>query len=337
MPAAPPPAAPPEPAAPPATPAPALPVTAAPSVAAVEPSPPVAVGVSPPIALIVTSAIEAPSPLLGDVAPPVAAPIVASAAWTPLFTAAPPLVTAPVIIPWPASTTVSLSFLLPPGASECFFLDAAFGDAVEASIVISLGGQLDARLLITAINPGGAPSLVFDRIIVSNVDDATGARMPTVVKKGHAFAASAAGTLSVCVDNRPSRYPTTKAVTLEVSHRPLSAPSPPPPVTASPPAAAPFDADALPPSVALSISSQRMHTRLVEIASLQAYHAIRERRHRATVDSTSILLGRVTLVKSAAVAATQALLIATIRLWFARPMGLPGGGLAGSRWSENAR
>lgn len=58
-------------------------------------------------------------------------------------------------------------------------------------------------------------STIFDQLLFSNVDDATGKMLDTIVKKGHSFVTRQGGVYGFCFDNKMSRW-TAKVVTFDL-------------------------------------------------------------------------------------------------------------------------
>lgn len=60
--------------------------------------------------------------------------------------------------------------------------------------------------------------IIFNQLVFSNIDDATGRLLPTIIKRGHKWSAPVDGTYMLCLDNSMSRW-TAKVVTLEIRKR----------------------------------------------------------------------------------------------------------------------
>lgn len=239
-----------------------------------------------------------------------------------------------------------------PQREDCFYEDVAAGDEMDVKALVYRGGRLDVRLRVSHKQSRGQPaalvspvsrrpttvpsltpssslsscspslqiesperSVLYDHLLFSNIDDATGELLPTIVKKGHHFTASSAGTYRVCLDNRMARW-TAKVVTLDIA------------VTRSGVPVRDFNAPHLTRAegddsaqTGINIirdSASRIMDRLALISELQHYHFWREQRHRDTVESTNT---RVQWWNFAEISVWLGLLAAqvlAIRRWFSK-------------------
>lgn len=86
------------------------------------------------------------------------------------------------------SLPTSLMFQVEPREEECMYQSIEAGSQVRADLTIVRGGKLDARLKIDAPSAGR----LFEKLLLSNIDDVTGNIVDTLIKKGHSVSAQAA-------------------------------------------------------------------------------------------------------------------------------------------------
>lgn len=197
----------------------------------------------------------------------------------------------------------------------------AGGAELDARVLVYAGGKLDVKLRVES--PEGR--VLYQALLFSNLDD-KGRPLDVIVKKGAAVLAAASGTYAVCVDNRMAKY-TAKSVVLDVAVRDPNSPAAraaraaaaagaraaadAAKAGASPGAASPLAAVA-----AMRAACARILDALqrVESAQLYAYH--RERRHKATIESTNARVVAWTLAESGAIVAATAAQVGVMLYWF---------------------
>lgn len=224
----------------------------------------------------------------------------------------------------PARRT-ELTFEVQPQREEVFYEDvSAVGATLDVSVLVFRGGKLDLRLRIQA--PSG--DVVYDQLLFSNLDE-RGRMLPTIVKKGHSFAASSVGRYQISIDNRIAKW-TAKHGTLEVEVRD--------------PAGGDGDGgggggvvgggvvggggggggNVSATTDTMRLTTRRMLGTLDSIRNAQLYHAHREARHRNTLESTNARVLQWSAAETVAILSAVGVLQAVIRVWFKRPALLPG-------------
>lgn len=93
---------------------------------------------------------------------------------------------------------VELSLQVEPQRQDCFYEDAKAGDMIEAGVMVFRGGKLDIKLRVEAPDQ----RVLHDQLILSNIDEATGRMLPTIVEKSFKWGAPVDGTYVICLDNR---------------------------------------------------------------------------------------------------------------------------------------
>lgn len=160
-------------------------------------------------------------------------------------------------------------------------------------------------------------SIVYDRLIFSNIDDSTGSILPTIVSKGLTWTATSSGEFNFCVDNTMARW-TPKVLVFELSVTdPLST-------------VGDFGFDSAKANLtdsldSMRVTTQRLHAKLQQIDHLQSYHYHRERQHRNTAESTNARVQWWTLGETAVILAAISVQVFIVRSWFVKPTALPGG------------
>ena len=81
------------------------------------------------------------------------------------------------------------------------------GDVVDVSVLVYRGGELNVRLRVEKPNR----AVIFDRVVFSAVDDATGQLLPTIVRKGHKWTVDTEGVYTFCADNRGAQVQKVRA------------------------------------------------------------------------------------------------------------------------------
>lgn len=203
--------------------------------------------------------------------------------------------------------------------------DALAGDILNANVLVYQGGKLDVKLRV--IGPDAA--VLFDRMLFSNVDDATGRLLPSIVKKGTTWGSPAGGTYTVCLDNRMAKF-TAKALSFELT-RTEAADGP----RAGNPSAGPGGGAAAGGAAGVEATTEslratvgRLLSRLTQVESAQVYAYHRGKRHRATLESNNERVAWWSVAESVASAAVAAAQVLLVRRWFCRPaLLLPGGKL----------
>lgn len=245
---------------------------------------------------------------------------------------------------------VELSLNIPAQREECFHIDARAGDMLEAGVLVFRGGKLDVKLRVTG--PDGR--VAYEKLLLSNIDDATGRMLPTIVEKGHKWGAPTDGTYAMCLDNRCVCLLSWRGKGApRASGLPTHPPPPPPPFSPSPPPRRSMarwtdkavtlrvtrrdprdgrgdyglDPNAATPSEGMRLVAQRMHAKLEQIRTLQSYHFHRERRHRDTVESTNARVQWWGLAENVVIGCVTTFMVVLVKTWFKRAGGLlPGGG-----------
>ena len=224
------------------------------------------------------------------------------------------------LLPSPSSAEfTSLSFQLEPQREECMYQDVPEGAEVEAMLVVFRGGKLDVKLRVES----PAKTVLYEKLLFSNIDDRSGAMLSTIVRKGTSFRADAGGVYAVCVDNRMARW-TAKVLTLDIDVRD------PNDVIAKAEREAKEARDKailsggeVDPKVAFTLmraSANRIHHKMQSIESAQQHHYHREQRHRETIDSTEKRLHLWSLAESLAVVIGAALQVVIVTVyWFRDP------------------
>jgi len=150
--------------------------------------------------------------------------------------------------------------------------------------------------------------MIYEQLLFSNIDDATGTMLSTIVKKGHRFMAAATGTYAVCLDNRMARF-TAKVVTLEIDIKRAGG-------GGGSGSAAGGSGEASDVAVAtMRNNAQRIHAKLMMVENAQVYHFHREQRHRDTAESTNTRVTFWTVVEALVVLSLTGVQIALIRMW----------------------
>ena len=207
------------------------------------------------------------------------------------------------------ATRTELTLDVQPQRQECFLHDGQAGEKLAASVLVFRGGKLDVRLRVE----GPDSRVVYDQLLLSNVDDKTGRLLPTVVKKGHTWQVPADGAWTLCLDNRMAKF-TVKTATLEFE--------------VTPPAAPAANGTTAPGSVGdttegIRTSARRLHVVLESVRSAQLYHAHRAVRHARTAASTNARVAWWSAAETAAIFAAVGLLQVVVRAWFRRAGALP--------------
>jgi len=160
-------------------------------------------------------------------------------------------------------------------------------------------------------------TIIYDRLIFSNIDDSTGSILPVIVKKGHTWTATATGEYNICLDNTMARW-TAKVVVFELSVvDPLS--------TVGDFGFDSAKANASEPLEGMRVTVQRLHSQLSSIDHLQSYHYHRERQHRNTAESTNARVQWWTIAETAVIIVVVSAQVILVRSWFVKPTALPGG------------
>jgi hypothetical protein len=225
----------------------------------------------------------------------------------------------------------SLSLQVDPLTEECFFAEADEGQKVEATVLVFRGGKLDVYLRVEPPN-GGAP--LFNKLLFSNLAD-DGKMLPTIVKKGFSFTATAAGLYQVCVDNKMAKY-TAKVLTLDVTVSDVLGGGRTGDVVKAPAAGSELLADELEHQLTttdgLAPSAIQHVARVKQLAArLQSvedrflddlrYHSLRTRRHHDTLVSTEARVGWWACAELAAVALAAAFQVLLVFTWFSGTAG----------------
>lgn len=160
--------------------------------------------------------------------------------------------------------------------------------------------------------------ILYDRLIFSNIDDVSGAMLPTIVKKGASFLASKSGTYAFCFDNKMARW-TAKVMTFDLD---ISDPNDPQAraekealearqaawLTGS-------DVDAKTAVVLMRAATNRIHAKLAQLENDQMFHFHRERRHRGTVESTNARVQWWSLSVGTVIVLVSAFQILIVKRW----------------------
>jgi hypothetical protein len=250
----------------------------------------------------------------------------------------------------------TLSLQVEPQSETCFHQDVAASQRVEATVLVFRGGKLDVSLRIEG-PAGGAP--LYERLLHANIDDTTGMPLPTIVRKGHSFAAPSAGVYTFCISNKMARW-TAKVLEFQVRLSAGGAAAAAPALgdvvkAAAPGAAVPEgvltedDGAAAGESAASHLSTMRgfafrLQQRAWRVMDDAVYHRMRSDRHHDTLLSTERRVAAWTLAECAAVVAFALAQVLVVRAWFSEPDGgapMPssrgGGGLAGWGGATSAR
>ena len=226
-----------------------------------------------------------------------------------------------------SSTTLDVQ--VEPQTEQCYFEDVVAGAPVEVTVLVHRGGKLDITLRVEA--PGATTTPVYSQLLFSNINDATGHLLPTIVKKGTKFVAASTGTYSICLDNRVARW-TAKVLTLDVRVGPKGAQqgflsnlnsgseSVTKPATD---ALAAADGDGTSPSSAAAhLATMRRaawatHHRLNSIIADAQYARTRSNRHHMTLVSTEVRLVRWSLLELVVIMLSSGLQVLLVQRWFA--------------------
>ena len=158
---------------------------------------------------------------------------------------------------------------------------------------------------------------MYDRLIFSNIDDATGSMLSVIVKKGYTWTASTTGEYNICLDNTMARW-TAKVVVFELSVTdPLSTVG-----DFGFDSAKANSSDAV---ESMRVTTQRLHAKLQQIDHLQSYHYHRERQHRNTAESTNSRVQWWTVAETGIILTVVSVQVFIVRSWFVKPTALPGG------------
>jgi hypothetical protein len=161
--------------------------------------------------------------------------------------------------------------------------------------------------------------VLYDKLLFSNIDDATGGMLSTIVKKGAVFTAARAGLYAFCLDNRMARW-TAKVMTLDLD---ISDPN-------DPLARAEREAEEarntawltgsdVDPKMAVTLmraATNRLHAKLSQLTNAQAFHLQREKRHRSTVESTNTRVQWWAVAQTAVVIAAAVAQVLAVKSWF---------------------
>lgn len=240
------------------------------------------------------------------------------------------------LLPPPSSAEfTSLSFQLEPQREECMYQDVPEGAEVEAMLVVFRGGKLDVKLRVES----PAKTVLYEKLLFSNIDDRSGAMLSTIVRKGTSFRADAAGVYAVCVDNRMARW-TAKVMTLDLDVRDpndvLAKAEREAREARDAALLAGTEVDAKVAFTLMRASAGRIHSKLQHIEGAQLFHYHREQRHRATVDSTDARVHWWSVGETAVVVLSALLQLAVVVFGFfgdapCRRGGISFGGSPGKR------
>lgn len=175
---------------------------------------------------------------------------------------------------------------------------------------------------------GPDKSILYEKLLFSNIDDSTGGMLSTIVKKGYRFRAASTGLYTICLDNRMSRW-TAKVAVFDLNRK-------------SPEAAKPATGDSLGEHVVSDVLSSaekdalmgaslmraacnRIYAKLGQIENSQMYHYHRERRHRNTLEDTNSRVQWWTLAETLIIVVVALGQTVIVRKWFAVKETLPGG------------
>lgn len=159
--------------------------------------------------------------------------------------------------------------------------------------------------------------VIYDQLLFSNIEDATGRQLNTIVKKGHTFTAPTTGAYSFCLDNKMARW-TAKVVTFELEVKSNAARLPVGQVRTE----GDEDHDTV---EYMRTAAERLHGKLLTIENSQFYHFHREKRHRETLESTNTRVVFWTVTEAIVVLLLTAGQIVMVRTWFSKQGNAPGG------------
>ena len=260
-----------------------------------------------------------------------------------------------------AANFYTISLQVDPRKEECVYEDVPAGASVEALIMIYRGGKLDLDFIVTS------PSAreIYKKLIFSNINDANGRELPTIVKKGTTFVATEGGIHKFCFNNQLAKW-TAKVLTFDLTVKPPGAAG-----VAAAGAAAGGDvvkapsagAATLIPENVLTTAAGSERSALQHLSSLRRfasrylealarteldmqYHRLRSARHHSTLLSTEWRVSAWSTAESVTVLLCAALQVFLVRRWFddggedKGAAGAPGGAaspLAGSFSARDSR
>eukprot|EP01138_Halocafeteria_seosinensis_P007461 gb/GECG01007626.1/.p1 GENE.gb/GECG01007626.1/~~gb/GECG01007626.1/.p1 ORF type:complete len:257 (+),score=20.96 gb/GECG01007626.1/:1-771(+) len=192
-----------------------------------------------------------------------------------------------------------LRFQIEASSADCFFEDIPPKSKVSSRLVILRGSPSDVWYRIS--NPDN--DLIFDRVIQSDINDETGEKLDTVIKKGHDFETSQGGNYAFCFDNKRSSW-NAKLIEFELEIKNAD-------TKAEHESVENADEGDKTLSVVYGLSDW-----IKKLEREQRFLASREKRHRETLESNNARVQWYSLVETVVIVGASLAQLLIVRYWF---------------------
>lgn len=200
-----------------------------------------------------------------------------------------------------AARVERLTFTVLEQTRECLYREVEADYRISAMATVYHGGKLDVGFSVTT--PGGRT--VYDRVIFSNIDDASGRTMNGVLPKGTEFTADETGTYAFCFNNKMARW-TGKKVAFELSVKlPRLA------------GVNRVREEQKAPEERMKATLRRMHDMIDKVDALQVQFRENEALHRDTAESNFSFVWSFTVIEIATVTLVAVAQVFLVQSWFA--------------------